>query len=201
MKLFHDQTKKTKGTSGFTLVNLMVGGAISIFVLGAVISTHFFGLKMVEKVELKTGGDVQSKIDRFRSDIHRSSKTEVGFQYSSRFRGISFGRLRVGNAVQITPLEDPSTTVCYYMDWRSKELRRVSSDNPKQAQVVFRDVKSSRPFTAEDFSGNILTNAQVRKVIAMNLELGSVDDGRVKVGGRYLFKEFKLSAMASPNAD
>ncbi len=158
--------------SAFTLPEMMVTIAISTIVVGGVLFSHITGLKMYEIVKSKMGAtdDTRRAVGLLVNELRTGKVVKVGNASSSAnssFTEAADGSSQQGNAIQIYPLTNLTKCIQYYLDTNQAKLFR--SLNGTSVQVIARNVTNSVVFRSEDFVGNVLTDNQDNRVIAMSL--------------------------------
>jgi prepilin-type N-terminal cleavage/methylation domain-containing protein len=163
MKLFTQQSARSRRHPrlGFTLVEMLVASTIFlIIIVAAMISVQIYGLRVYNlattKVRATTSG--REAINTIR-DLVRSSQTVYdGYYTNNAFTTNASGINQVGNAIQIFPTTNTAAgnSVVFFQDPVNINLSMVSNG---VVTVVVSLVTNYYCFQAEDYQGNILTNA------------------------------------------
>jgi hypothetical protein len=76
-----------------------------------------------------------------------------------------------GNAIEIQPTTNTARLIYYFVDPSQRTFRRTLSTPGDTSTIILADsVTNTMPFTAQDFSGQVLTNSQNNQVIHLTLE-------------------------------
>ncbi len=169
MKLTRYPVRKLRG---FTLTELMVTIAVSSMVVGGVILSHITGLKMYEIAKAKLGitDDTRLAVSLLVNEVRTGKTIRVG--RATNFTTLSFtpatdGSLQEGNAVQIYPTSGSTPCIQYYLNTNTAKLfRSLNGTNPR---LIAENVTNAVVFTSEDYLGNVLTQNQDNRVLAVTL--------------------------------
>lgn len=177
MKLFSFNSSRRApvfqtAAGGFTLPEMMTAMAIFSLLIGAVVSSQVFGLRLykISETKLTNTGEARQAFNRVRNEIWSGKILRVGNGDAYSFNLLADGTPHVGNALRIYPTTDTNNYVYYYVDAADTCLKRMVSGS-KKIEVVADYVTNSIAFQAEDFQGNIRSNYAVNRiVIRMNLQ-------------------------------
>ena len=158
------------GRGAFTLPEMMVVIAIFSFLVGALVATQIFGMRMQRMAETKLSATATARkaLNQMRNEIRSGKVLYVGSGSSNSFAAITNGQ-QIGNALQIRSTQNPTPYIRYYLDTNSNTLNRVT-DTSTQALAIANFITNRLIFHAEDFQGNVLTNDQNNRVISVTLE-------------------------------
>lgn len=161
----------SRRTRAFTLTELLVTMALFSLVMAALFSAHLMGMRMrrVTETKLSATADARKSLNYVRDEIRMAKSLAVGTGNASSFTQIPNSSQQIGNSVQIYATTNTNSFVRYYIDASEQALMRVSSTN-KTPQLIADSITNRLAFAAEDFQGNVLTNAQKNRVIRMALE-------------------------------
>lgn len=178
--------------TAFTLPELMVSMALFALVVAGVLSAHLYGLKMYESVKPKLGvsADSRRSLSRMTQEIQSATRVRVGEGSLTDFTEASTGAIQAGTAIQIEAAG--GSWARYYFDAGSSTLRRT--DNGLDAQlIVGHAVSNAAIFTAEDFTGNPVTNNIGNPVIGFRLQFSRLEHPvtRIATGELYQFYQFR----------
>jgi type II secretory pathway pseudopilin PulG len=198
MKMRTDRRHSTDGLhnrGAFTLAEFLVSVALFCFVLIGVLYSHLFGMRSYELAKSKLGanGSVRSVISRLTDEIRSAAAVQVGTGDLCAFTVAGTNTLQQGNAIQIYPTEDTNRFVRYYLDPAEQKLRRIT-DGSIASTVVARGVTNQVVFTAEDFTGQILTNHEDSRVIGLTLQFYQLQYPAVSIGPDSLYDFCQFSA-------
>lgn len=185
-------TRSPRRTRAHTLTEMMVGMAIVLLVMAGVLSAHVFGLRLFEVTKTKLGAsdDARVAIGLMVTEIRSAKLIRVGNGSAGSFVEAPLDTPQQGNAVQIHPSSSPTNFVRYYRDPADQKLKRQPDAGP--ATVVASAITNALVFTAEDFSGTILTNNENNRVIGLTLQFCQLEYPSVAIGPGNLYDFYQL---------
>jgi len=150
---------------------MLITMAVFSLLMAALFSAHLMGMRMrrVSETKLSATSSARKSLNFVRDEIRTAKTLAIGSGNASTFTVIPNLSQQIGNAVQIYATTDTNKFVRYYIDASEQALMRVSSTN-RTPQLIADSITNRLAFTAEDFKGNALTNAQNIRVIRMVLE-------------------------------
>lgn len=159
------------GVRAFTLNEILTVVAIFGLLVLATVASQLFGLRMyqISQSKLTITADARSVINHVRDEIRSGKYLNIGTGTSTSFSAASATDLQVGNALRIYATSDTNSYVEYFRDDEDSCLKRVVSGGA-EAQVLARYVTNELVFQAEDFQGNVLTNALNNRVVKVTLQ-------------------------------
>lgn len=162
--------RRATNPRAFSLTELLVVVAVFSLLILATVSSQIFGLKLYRLSETKmtTTADARSTLNRIRDEIRSGRLLYVGNGDCYSFNLVADNAPHAGNALKICPTTDTNDFVYYYLDSDQCLNRMVSGSDA--VQMVASHVTNQVVFRAEDFRGNVLTNYQNNRVIAMTLQ-------------------------------
>lgn len=186
---------KLQRRSAFTLTEFMVSVALFLFVLIGVLYSHLFGMRTYELAKSKLGanGSVRLVISRLNEEIRSASAVQVGTGDLFTFTVASTNTPQQGNAIQIYPTGDTNRFIRYYLDPAQRRLNRIT-DGSIASTVVANAVTNQLVFTAEDFTGQIMTNHEDSRVIGLTLQFYQLQYPAVSIGPGSLYDFYQFSA-------
>lgn len=182
------------GQAGFTLVEIMVTCMIALVIVGALMSSYMYGMRMfsIVKPKLVTSDQARHTISKMIQEVRSAGTIQVGTGTETRFTAAPFNSPQAGNAIQIFPnVESTNMFIRYFRDDSDDTLRRITNVDTNST-VMAREVTNAVPFTAEDFLGKVLTNRQNNKVIGLHLEFSSLPYTTGKTGPGTLYDYYQL---------
>lgn len=171
----------------FTLAEQLVTMAVLGMVSAALMSTHFFGLRMYEMTKAKVGASDEARgaIGKLVNEIRTGKLIKIGTGGLSSFTEVPIDTPQKGNAVQIYPTTNTTSFIRYYWDSSDRKLKRTV-DGSTSVYVVANSVSNQLVFTSEDFQGKILTNNANNRVIGLTLQFYQLQYPLVAIGpGQY----------------
>src|SRR5262245_5277686 len=99
----HHVSARRKGTGAFTLAEIQVSMAVIMVVIGGVISSHVFGLKLNEATRAKVSASdaARNAIARLVSDVRSAKIIQVGNGTFAAFTPVADGSSQRGAAIRI----------------------------------------------------------------------------------------------------
>ena len=156
---------------GFTLPEILTAMTVFLFVVGAIISANLFGLKMFQmtNTKLRVTQWARLTIGNLTDQIHDCNSVYVGnYTTNSGFVGFLVGETNQGNSLLIYPTADTNNYIMYFVNLADQTFRRT--DQSSNSLVLADSVTNTLPFSAQDFSGTVLTNNNNNSVIHLILE-------------------------------
>jgi prepilin-type N-terminal cleavage/methylation domain-containing protein len=185
---------------GHTLTELMVTMAVVLFVLAGVMAAHVFGLRLFEmnKAKLGASDDARDAIGHMVTEIRAAKLIRIGDGSASFFTEVTPNTPQRGGAIQVYPTSSTNTFVRYFRDTDQK-LKRLSSGTTN-ADVIVSFITNQVVFTAEDFSGIVLTNNENNRVIGLALQFYQLEYPTVSIGPGSLYDFYQLRTKITRRA-
>jgi hypothetical protein len=182
-----------RGMAAFTLPEFMVTMVIFIFVIGGVIASHIYGLKMFQLARSKLGASDEARraVGMLTEEIRTAKTIKIGTGGLGSFVGIATGSAQRGNAIQIYPTSATNAFIRYFWDGSDRRLKRTTN-GLNYASVVANAVSNTVVFAAEDHLGNTLTNNQNNRVIGLTLQFYQLQYPAVAIGSGGLYDFYQL---------
>lgn len=167
----------------FTLPEVMVTAALSMLILGGLITSYLFGLHLFAftKPKLRASDDARIFIGDIVNELRSAHLIRVGQGGQTTFNEVPFGARQEGNAVQIYPTTNLAEFVRYYHDPDDQALKRLESSTGVP-RIIASSVTNHLVFSSEDASGQVLTNNQNNRVIGLALEFYQIQYPVMKIG-------------------
>jgi prepilin-type N-terminal cleavage/methylation domain-containing protein len=160
--------------SGFTLTEILIALTIFVILVGGIISANLFGLRMfqVNQTKLKATEWSRRTFGKITDEIHSCTAVSVGnMTTNSVFEGLLDGEAQQGTAIEIQTTN--SASLIYYFLNSSDDTFRREELTPGVITNTFTladSVTNTIIFSAQNFSGDVLTNNQNNRVIHLMLE-------------------------------
>jgi Tfp pilus assembly protein PilW len=181
--------------AAFTLIEIMVTSMIALVIVGALMSSYMYGMRMFEvvKPKLATSDQARHTISKMITEVRSAGSIQIGTGSEGQFTpAASLNTRQQGNAIQIFPnVETTNTFIRYFRDDSDDTLRRISNLDT-ESTVMARDVTNAIPFTSEDFAGNVHMSRQSNRVIGLFLEFSSLPYTTGKAGPGALYDHYQL---------
>jgi len=156
----------------FTLPEMMITMVIFLLLVGATVSTNLFGLRMfqVEEIKLNASDSARKIVGGFMDEIRSCETFQIGTVSSGRFTSLALGAPQTGPALIIYPTTNTANYILYYVNTADRKFRRATSTTGSTKILAQSVTNATDLFRAQDFSGNLLTNAQINTVLHLKLE-------------------------------
>lgn len=183
---------------GFTLTNLLVSTAVFALVIAGVVSSHLFGLKVIEQTKMKMGisDDIPRSLNLLISDIRSAKLVKVGQGSALGFTEAAVNSPQCGNAIQIHPGTNTVEYVRYFLEPATGHLLR-KDHTASSAYAVAEFITNSMPFCLEDYNGTMLTNKADHGVIGLNLQFSEIKGTGVRIGPDQRYQSYQLTTKVA----
>lgn len=182
---------------GFTLPEILIAMTIFLIVVGAVVSANLFGLRMFQMTNTKLIVTHWSRqtIGKITGEVRACNNVQVGnYTTNSGFVGFLPGETNQGNSLLIYPTADTNNYILYFVNLPDQTFQRT--DQPGNTVKLADSVTNTLPFSAQDFSGNVLTNNNNNSVIHLTLEF--YQPARFMQGADYYKLETSIKQRVVP---
>lgn len=191
------------GQSAYTLVEVMIAMSIMLMALVGVLAVQAFGMRLFELTKSKLGAsdDARKAIDLLCTEIRSAKIIRIGTGGPgvTNFTDCAPGTPQVGGAIQIYPTTNAVPFVRYYWNSATNQLER-SPNGISAFTVVANFITNSTIFSAEDAFGNVLTNNQNNRVIALKLQFYQMQYPIVRIGPGNYYDFYQLSTRTTRRA-
>lgn len=186
---------------GFTLVEVMITMALVLVVLAAALSCHLFGMRLFELTKAKLGASDEARgaISLLISEIRSAKVLRIGSGTLASFTEVVPNQPQAGNAIQIYPTLNTNSFIRYFWDATDQKLKRATND-ATEAYVVAHAISNHIVFTAEDYSGRILTNNENNRVIGLSLQFYQLQYPAISIGPGNLYDYYQLRTKITRRA-
>lgn len=174
MKLFITSStphRRHLALRGFTLPEVLIASTIFVLMVGGVIIANLFGLRMFQMAQTKTNVTTWSRLtmEKMQNEIHACNSAQLGSVSNGLFTGLLDGEPQQCSGLLIYPSTNTNSYILYFVNPADQTLRRTT-DQPDSTVILASAVTNTLPFSAQDMSGNILTNNFNNRVIHVALE-------------------------------
>ncbi len=163
-----------KPDSGFTLPEILIALTVFMLLLAGIVSANLFGLRMfqVNQTKLQATEWSRNTFGKITDEIHTCNNVSVGnMTTNDLFEGLLPGETQQGTAIEIQPTTNTAHLIHYFMDPSDETFRRTEiSSNGTSTFIIADSVTNTLVFSAQDFTGQVLTNNQNNQVIHLILE-------------------------------
>ena len=176
--------------NGFSLIELMFTMVTMVLVVGAVIGSYIYGLKMMQftRPKLEASDEARRTISLITDEIRSARSIKIGTGTLTSFTEVAPFSQQVGSAIQLYPTTNTTQFIRYFWDSSEKKLKRTT-DGFTASYVVASAVSNEMVFRAEDHAGNVLSNNYNNRAISMTLSF-SQPQGIVTPGASRNYYDF-----------
>lgn len=187
------QGERRRGEQGFSLPEVMIAGAVFLMVIGGIVASNYFGLRMISVTEpkLQANAALRQTVTALINDVTSAKSVQVGDGDATGFTNVPAGLPKEGNALEIHPTTDTNDFVRYYLDTMDQSLKRITNGQLSGA-VVSAGISNAVVFTGEDFSGNLITNDVPAFVVGIALDYSVLEGSGTPVGPGYYFQAYEF---------
>ena len=156
---------------GFTLPEILIAMAVFMLMLGGILAANLFGLRMfqINGTKLNITTWARQTVEKMVTEVHSCNSVSVGYITNGVFEGLLNGETQQGTAMLVYPTTNTTNYIVYYLNLPDQTFRRTTQQ-AGSAEILADSVTNTIAFTAQDFSGNILTNNLNNRVIHLTLE-------------------------------
>ena len=164
------QRRARQPALGFTLTELMMAMAVFSLMVAGILATNLYGLRMSQVVGAKLNVSSWSRLtmEKLQDEIHSCKNLQLGTVTNGFFTGLLDGETQQCSGLLIYP-SSTNSYILYYVNDADQTLRRMT-EQANSAVIMASSVISPQPFSAQDMTGNILTNNLKNSVIHLALE-------------------------------
>ena len=150
---------------------ILIAMAVFGLVIGGILSAHLFGLRMLQTNQTKLTATEWSRnnFGKLTTEIRSCNSVQVGTITNGSFAGLLDGEVQSGDSVLIYPTASTNHFIVYFLNHPDQTLRRTT-ELPGSAVILADGVTNAIAFTAQDLSGNVLTNSANNRVIHVRLD-------------------------------
>lgn len=189
------------GWRAFTLVELQISMAVIMLVIGGVISSHIFGLKLNEstRAKLSASDAARTAIGGLVGDVRSARTVQVGNGTYAAFTPVATGSLQRGSALRIYPSTNTTNFIVYFRDASDSSLKRADTGAPTPRKVAD-FLTNNIIFRAENYLGSNLTDNVNNRVIGVDLQFYQIRYPSVSVGAGGYFDYYQVKTKINRRA-
>jgi prepilin-type N-terminal cleavage/methylation domain-containing protein len=158
----------------FTLPELMITMAIFLILVGGMVSTNLFGLRMfqIEQAKLSASDGARKIVGGLMNEIRSCDSFQIGtVSTNGTFTALSLGATQAGPALIVFPIPNNTTNfIVYYVNTADQKFRRATNAKGSTRVLAGSVTNITDLFRAQDYAGNVLTNIQNNTVLHAKLE-------------------------------
>jgi prepilin-type N-terminal cleavage/methylation domain-containing protein len=183
---------------GFTLPEILIAMTVFLLMIGGIIAANLFGLSMFQITQTKLNAITWSRqtVEEMAGEIRACNSVWVGnINTNGVFEGLLNGETQQGNGLLIYPTTNTDNFTIYSVNSSDGTFRQTDATPSGTNTVILADsVTNTIAFSAQDFSGNVLTNNLNNRVIHLTLEF--YQPARFMLGADYYKIETAMSRRA-----
>ena len=194
--------RSTPDKDGFTLGEVMIACAVFVIVIGALLGSQIYGMRLFQVVNIKLSAsdDARLSLSQMLQDVRSGATVQVGNGDLTSFTEVPSGTNQSGNALQITMGLNTNNWVRYFYQASSNTLCRTE-DGVAWALITANSITNGTPiFTSEDALGNTNTTHQGSAVIEVNLSFTKINQPLVPIGPGNYYDFYHYEARITPRA-
>lgn len=198
----HDHRGARRSRQGaFTLAEIQVSMAVILLVIGGVISSHVFGLKLNEatRAKLSASDAARNALGKLVSDIRSAKSIQVGSGTFAAFTPIADGQSQQGSALRIYPTTNLTSYIVYFRDSSDSTLKRADTGATTPRKIA-EYLTNSIVFTSESYSNVVLTDNQNNRVIGVNLQFYQIQYPVTTIGQGGYFDYYQVRTKITRRA-
>ena len=173
-KSFHAGRQVTRFVGGFTLPEALIATTVFTLLVLGVVGANIFGLKLnqIGQTKLIATDSAREVISKMTDELRNCDNAVVGNVSNGLFVAHVAGEVQSGNSLIIYATTNTNSYVLYFLNSTNQTFIRYTTDSQNNT-IVAQNVTNSVIFSAQDYSGNILTNTQNNHVISCLLQFYS----------------------------
>jgi hypothetical protein len=189
--------------NAFTYTEVMVASSIFLLVIAGVISSHLFGLRMMEFSQTRMGANDNSRkaISLMLSEVRAAQSVRVGQMSGTNFVEASPYSAQKGKALQLYYTNDTNVYIRYYLDTTDKvytnafkRLAVPGNTNDMGERLLAYSVTAADIFSFEDYAGNTVSNRQTLCVLGLNLQFYQLNNPTILIGPTNYYTSYSVQA-------
>jgi Tfp pilus assembly protein PilW len=158
------------GAAAFTLAEMLIAMAVFTMVIGAMVATQIFGLRVytLAATKLSATAGCRKALNVIRDQVREAKTLNVGICSSTpgSFNSLGLTNVQIGNALMVYPGTNPLVYSVFYLDTTTTTRLlqySVGSNAANTSLIVTTNVlagyiTNQDIFTAQDWTGTTLTN-------------------------------------------
>jgi hypothetical protein len=177
---------------GLTIPEIVITGTLGIMVMGGILTLQLVGTRMFQITKTKLGGndDARQAIGKLVADVRSAKMVKVGTGSLSTFSECGVNQQQIGNAIQVYPTSNTNNFVRYF---KNTDNRLHRTTNGAASDLILANfVTNSLVFTAENYKGQVLTNNENNRVIALTLQFYQIQYPVVRIGTNELYDFYQV---------
>ena len=175
---FHP-VQSPRASQAFTLVEIQISMAILMLVIGGVISSHVFGLKLNEatRAKLSASDSARNSLNKMVNDVRSAKTIQVGSGNLNAFSPVTDGSPQRGSALRIYPTTNTNSFV-----------------------PIAEYLTNTVLFTSESYNGTVLTDNQNNRVIGVDMQFYQIRYPITTIGAGGYFDYYQVKTKITRRA-
>lgn len=197
---FHP-VQSPRASQAFTLVEIQISMAILMLVIGGVISSHVFGLKLNEatRAKLSASDSARNSLNKMVNDVRSAKTIQVGSGNLNAFSPVTDGSPQRGSALRIYPTTNTNSFVVYYLDTSDSKLKKASTSATNPVPIA-EYLTNTVLFTSESYNGTVLTDNQNNRVIGVDMQFYQIRYPITTIGAGGYFDYYQVKTKITRRA-
>jgi hypothetical protein len=178
---------------GLTLPETMITLILFALVLGGLVASQLYGLRMfqVTSPKLQAGDEARLAMSELIDDVRSAKLIRIGTGNLGSFTETAADQPQRGNAIQVYPTLTTNAYLRYFLDGNDQRLKRTTNGSTATL-VLANSITNTLIFTSEDYAGNVLTNNHNNRVIGLKMEFYQIQYPRMTVGPGNYYDYYQL---------
>lgn len=185
----------------FTLPEALIAMSLFMVIMGGVVFSHMYGLKMFQLARSKLGASDEARraVSKLVEEIRSAKIIRIGSGGLTNFIVKGMTETQSGNAIQVYPTTNTASFVRYYWDSADNRLKRTTN-GVSSVYVVANAISNQVVFTAENHLGQVLTNNNNNRVIGLTLQFYQLQYPTIDIGPGGLYDFYQLRTRITRRA-
>lgn len=186
--------------SAFTLIETMMVIATSTILMGVVLSSHIYGLKMSSRVQIKLNAsdDARQTMSSLIQDVRAAHRLRIGTGTLNSFTDAADGSDQKGSALQIYHSSNTNQWVRFYYDSADNSLRRTTNGATSSLVSANSITNDVAVFTLEDSEGDGFTNRVPIAMVRINLSFTKLKNPQVVIAPGSRLDFYQIETRITP---
>ena len=156
------------------MTEIIVAMTVFLFMVAGILAAHLFGLRMfqVNQTKLTTTEWSRNTFGKITDEVHAANSiTILNGDTNGNFTGLLDGEPQQGSGLQIFPTTNTDIYTLYFLNASDMTFRRtIHAPSGSNTLTLADSITNTVIFTAQDLSGNVLTNNANNRVIHLTLD-------------------------------
>ncbi len=201
LSAFSPNRLRRRRTLAFTLPEALIAMSLFLVVMGGVVFSHIYGMRMFQLSRSKLGASDEARraISKLVEEIRSAKIIRIGSGGLTNFATCGITDTQSGNSIQVYPTTNTTSFVRYYWDSGDNRLKRTTN-GVSSVYVVANAISNQVVFTAENHLGQVLTNNNNNRVIGLTLQFYQLQYPTISIGPGGLYDFYQLRTRITRRA-